>query len=237
MDFDLKGDPLLSEVYHLFWLNQSKENAVRALDCYYDYMERFSPIGLRLRVCQIGLNFVAVAMMFPEFPIFPELATFYRKAGLAHIPGEQIFSNRELFACFAGRPDAQLEMLKLAIESGVDLGALIDMHFVGGDKIRSRLEYIVETVVCSVEMFKLIFETKLAQNGMMTAFEYAKSLHPEYPFFWRLPVFMASVLPKVSPPDDPVRPFSSRNFILVINIDIIFLISGGVAKIFASQSR
>lgn len=71
----------------------------------------------------------------------------------------------------------------------------------------------------SLELFQLIFETKSDKINNMTPFERAKSVRPDYPFFWELPLFCCIVQ---RPGDAPVRRKKSKNHKLTQVYSTIF---------------
>lgn len=139
-----------------------------------------------------------------ELPIYRELLQHYKKAGIPIDP--------EIHAAVIFQR-LDLDSLRALIEHEFDFGYEFRSHHVGtcfADILRRHP---------TVEVFMLLFETKLVRRNTMTAFEYARSLHPDYPFFWEMhllaTIFSSSLMRDEAPVRTPRR-FSPTIIVLFL---------------------
>lgn len=163
-------DPLITA-----WHALDQTPTVERLDRFVEALNEFSPIGLNVDAPGFSLlrgKFLRKGLLGRVLHHFRQAGVRLDYALLSH--HQAIGSYNMLFT--------ESKYLRLLIENELDLGSTDSSG--GTVLLNTVLSYKL-----SPEMFQLIFEEKLVKDKTMTAFEYAQSLHPDYPFFWDQSLF------------------------------------------------
>lgn len=177
------GDARLQKIYRDIHEvdHASKEAALVAIDQYINFMLECSPVGLRWIQDYHPVEF---AISYKKFDILRDV--------IARFKGHDAHFNIN-FTSTDGLPFVACDLgaCSTLLENEADLGV-----FTSGTEIMA-LTWLFQRAP-SVELFQLVFETKLVRGNTMTPFEFAKSKHPDYPFFWDCPLF--TLVSKAVPP-------------------------------------
>lgn len=177
-------DPVLMDAFDLFFKeSNSKAETVSHLNKLVAYADKHSPVGRVVLLQYLILHAVSRR-------ILEEVIEVLKPLGSHHEIDEFIFAHVSTMGGCLVEPG----VIKWLIQLGTDFGALYPPEPKSDEIIQSRLEEIVSWLAPTVEVFQLLFEAKLANNNTMTVFEHAKLLHPDYPFFWEYPLFMAVLM-------------------------------------------
>lgn len=212
-----KTDPPVREA---FWIFREENKNLPLLEMnglfklYGSFITKYSPIGHALRMGNKNRSILNLAISHPD-PIILGMVLDMMFGGKNNgdLGSNKFDINPEVL--FKSSP----AHMKLLIQHGIDLSTpqRIDVS------TATQFDGIIRNCP-TVEMFQSLFETKLAQNGTMTAFDYARMLHPEIRFFCVCPVFsrIMSVSSNDPPFPDAVRTVGSPLFGLVMQFIEIY---------------
>lgn len=156
------------------WVQLVSSPSADLLDQFVELINECSPIGL-----SVDLYMPMVTLKVLEANLLGRVLSHLKQSGVP-LDSRFLLIQRH-FDVSLTKLLGDADNFKLLIQHELDLGCRFS-------KTKNLLQHVMTTVP-TVEVFKMIFETKLVKNNTLTALEFAQSLRPDVFFFFWEPLF------------------------------------------------